>query len=179
MLLLNSATAFTLALMVMFTVHEFGHALAALSFGLQPTVRPFSVDYQGATRNVEVIIALTGPFVSLISGIVFLIASRFVFRPTFWHLVLMWLGALSVQEFSGYLMTGPFVPFSNIGRALFLLSAPAWAYVFCVIVGALGTVLLGAIVTQWLLELTDPGGAGRSAQLRSLGCSLGWSAPVS
>ena len=44
-LLINSIVAFALAVLVMIMVHEFGHALVALSFGLHPVVRPFSVDY--------------------------------------------------------------------------------------------------------------------------------------
>ena len=55
------------------TVHEFGHALAALAMGFTPTVRPASVDYGTAPPDMEVIIALAGPLVSLITGVLFLI----------------------------------------------------------------------------------------------------------
>ena len=95
--------------------------------------------------------------------------SRVVTGRGFWHLVLLWLGALGVQEFSGYLMTGPFVPFGDIGAALRLLAAPGWVYGLVFAVGAAGTVLLGALVTRWLVELTDPDGLPRAVQLRSLG----------
>ena len=50
MLLINSTIAFALAALVMFTVHELGHAIAAISFGLHPVVRPFSVDYGSAAK---------------------------------------------------------------------------------------------------------------------------------
>lgn len=106
---------------------------------------------------------------SLITGVLLLLVSRVVPGHGFWHLVLLWLGALGVQEFSGYLMTGPFVPFGDIGKALHLLSAPGWVYAIAFTLGLLGTVLLGAIVTRWLLELTEPNGVDKAVQLRSLG----------
>ena len=169
LLLLNSGCAYTLALMMTLTVHEFGHALAALALGFTPTVRPASVDYGTAPPDMEVIIALAGPFVSLMTGVLFLIVSRAVTDRGFWRIVFLWLGALGVQEFSGYLMTGPFVPFGDIGEALELLVAPGWVYALTFAVGVGGTVLLGATVTRWLMELTDPNGVGLAGQLRSLG----------
>ena len=169
LLMLNSAVAYALALMVTITVHEFGHALTALGLGLTPTVRPSSVDYGSPPPDIQVVTALAGPLVSLVTGLVLLAAYRAVSGRGFWHLVLLWLGALGVQEFSGYLMTGPFVPFGDIGEALQLLSAPSWAYGLAFVVGVVGTVGLGALITRWLLELTDPDAANRSAQLRALG----------
>jgi hypothetical protein len=169
LLLLNSCCAYALALMMTITVHEFGHAFAALALGFTPTVRPASVDYGTAPPSMEVIIALAGPFVSLVTGVLLLIASRAVTDRGFWHMGVLWLGALGVQEFSGYLMTGPFVSFGDIGKALELLAAPGWVYALTFAVGVGGTVLLGAIVTRWLMELTDPEGVGFAGQLRSLG----------
>jgi hypothetical protein len=169
LLLLNSGCAYTLALMMTLTIHEFGHALAALAMGFTPTVRPASVDYGTAPPDVQVIVALAGPFVSLTTGILFLIVSRAVTDRGFWRIVVLWLSALGVQEFSGYLMTGPFVAFGDIGKALQLLAAPGWVYALTFAVGVGGTVLLGALVTRWLMELTDPAGVGLAGQLRSLG----------
>jgi hypothetical protein len=169
LLLLNSGCAYTLALMLTITVHEFGHAVAALALGFTPTVRTASVDYGSAPPNVEVVVALAGPLVSLVTGVLFLIVSRGVTDRGFWRLVFVWLGALGVQEFSGYLMTGPFVPFGDIGKALQVLAAPGWVYALTFAVGVGGTVLLGALVTRRLMELTDPGGVELAGQLRSLG----------
>jgi hypothetical protein len=169
LLLLNSGCAYTLALMMTITVHEFGHALAALAMGFTPTVHPASVNYGTAPPDMEVIIALAGPFVSLITGVLLLIVARAVPDRGFWRMVFIWLGALGVQEFSGYLMTGPFVSFGDIGEALQLLSAPGWVYALTFAVGVGGTALLGAIVTRRLMELTDPDGVGLAGQLRSLG----------
>jgi hypothetical protein len=169
LLLVNSTVAFALALMLTITVHEFGHALTALAVGLRPTVRPFSIDYTGGSTDQVVVVALAGPAVSLVTGILFLFASRALASSTFWYLVVLWLGALGIQECAGYLMTGPFVPFGDIGKALGLLAAPGWVYAAGVVLGLVGTVLLGRVVTRRLLELTDASGDERSGQLRSLG----------
>jgi hypothetical protein len=169
LLLLNSDCAYTIALMLTFTLHEFGHALPALALGFTPTVRLASVEYGTAPPDMEVIIALAGPFVSLITGVLFLIVSRATMDRGFWRMVVLWLGALGVQEFSGYLMTGPFVPFGDIGEALQLLAAPGWVYALTFAVGIGATALLGAIVTRRLVELTDPDGVALAGQLRSLG----------
>ena len=67
-LFINSTVAFALAALVMIMIHESGHALAAILFGLHPVVRPFSVDYATATDVQNIITALTGPLVSLVSG---------------------------------------------------------------------------------------------------------------
>src|SRR2546429_9794390 len=45
LLLVNSAVAFAIALLLMITVHEFAHALAGLALGLRPVVFPNQVTY--------------------------------------------------------------------------------------------------------------------------------------
>ena len=83
-LFINSTVAFALALLVMIMIHEFGHALAAISFGLHPVVRPFSVDYGTATNAQNIVIDLAGPLVSLVTGL--LILGIFRVGRGFWGL---------------------------------------------------------------------------------------------
>jgi hypothetical protein len=168
LLLVNSAIAFAIALILMITVHELGHAVAGLAFGLQPKVFPGQVDYAIAgTTNQRVLCALAGPVVSLVIGVVVLLTTP---APRgFWGLLLFWFGTLNVQEFTGYLMTGPFLAVGDIGQALHLLSAPWWAYLAVFIAGTAGTVLLGRIATRRLMAMTDPGAGNRAGQLRCLG----------
>ncbi len=59
--------------------------------------------------------------------------------------------------------------FGDIGEALGLLSAPAWLYAVCFLVGAVGTVLLGRTATRRLLAITTPRAGAVASQLRSLG----------
>jgi hypothetical protein len=173
-LLLNSSVAFALALLVMIMIHESGHALAAISFGLHPVVRPFSVDYAAATNAQNIATDLAGPLVSLVSGGLILVIARG--GRGFWGLFWLWLGLQSVQEFSGYLTTAPFGGVGDIGDALHTLNAPLWVgYVSCV-VGLIGTFLLGRVATLRFLRFTDPA-APIPNQMRSVGL-FAWLAGV-
>jgi hypothetical protein len=173
-LFINSTVAFALAAVVMIMIHEFGHALAAISFGLYPVVRPFSVDYGTATNLQNIVIDLTGPFVSLVSGLLILAIAR-VGRG-FWGLFWLWLGLLSVQEFTGYLVTAPFGRVGDISDALHYLNAPLWAGYACFVVGMAGTFLLGRLATLRFLGFTDPA-SDIPHQMRSVGL-FAWLAGV-
>jgi hypothetical protein len=168
LLLVNSTVAFVISLMLMLTTHEFAHGIAYLSLGLKPTIFPGQVvtDMVGTTDQ-QVLGLLAGPIGSLVIGLAVLLAGP-VARG-FWGLVLFWFGTLSVQEFTGYLMTGPFLALGDIGRALQLLSSPWWVYWIGFAVGAVGTALLGRFATHRLVAMTNPDVGERSRQLRLLG----------
>lgn len=166
LLLINSIVAFAIAQPLMIQVHEFAHALAGLAVGLRPTVYPGAVSYAvDGTTSQQLVTALAGPIASLVIGVVVLLAAPAV--RGFWGLFLLWFGALSVQEFTGYLMTAPFFSFGDIGVALHLLAAPGWTYWLVLVVGAAGTVLLGRVFTRHLLALVDEGDV--AGDLRRLG----------
>jgi hypothetical protein len=166
LLLVNSTVAFAIALPLMITMHEFAHALAGLPLGLRPTVFPGQVTYAPpGTTGQQLVTLLAGPIGSLLIGVVVLLVAPAA--RGFGGLFLLWLGALSVQEFTGYLMTAPFLAIGDIGSALHLLSAPGWTYWLVLLVGAGGTVLLGREFTRRLLALTGEGDL--TAQLRCLG----------
>lgn len=174
LLFINSAVAFALAALVMIMIHEFGHALAAISFGLYPVVRPFSVNYGIATNIQNIVIDLTGPFVSLVSGLLILAIAR-VGRG-FWGLFWLWLGLLSVQEFTGYLVTAPFGDVGDISDALHYMNAPFWVAYACFVVGLAGTFLLGRLAALRFLAFTDPA-SDIPHQMRSVGL-FAWLAGV-
>jgi hypothetical protein len=112
------------------------------------------------------VVALVGPLFSLVSGLIALLAPRR--GRGFWRLFTIWFGVLSVQSFFGYLMTGPFVTYGDVGHAFRLLHAPGLAYVASFVVGLLGTFALGRFLTEQLLELTEGVGDEQAAQLRQL-----------
>jgi hypothetical protein len=145
-----------------------------MSFGLHPVVRPFSVDSGIATNAQNIVIELAGPFVSLVSGILILAITR-VGRG-FWGLFWLWLGLLSVQEFSGYLITAPFGGVGDISTALHNLNAPLWVGYVSFVVGWAGTFLLGRVATLRFLSFTDPASAIPN-QMRSVGL-FAWLAGV-
>ena len=165
-LLINSTVAFALAVLIMIMIHEFGHVLTAISFGLHPVLRPFSVDYGTATNAQNIVTELAGPFASLISGLLILEITR-VGRG-FWGMFWLWLGLQSVQEFTGYLITAPFGGVGDIGNALHYLNAPIWVGYVCFAVGWVGTFLLGRVATLRFLSFTDPASAIPN-QMRSVG----------
>ena len=73
--LINSAVAFSLALLVTITVHEFAHAAAAVVLGFHPVVHRFSADPNVVTVGQQVTIDLAGPILSLLIGLGFLAIS--------------------------------------------------------------------------------------------------------
>jgi hypothetical protein len=173
-LLINSMVAFALAALVMIMIHEFGHTLAAIAFGLHPVVRPFSVTYDPSTNVQNIVINLTGPFVSLVSGLLILAITRA--GRGFWGLFWIWLGLLSVQEFSSYLITAPVGGVGDISHALHDLNAPLWVGYISFGVGWAGTFLLGRVATIRFLGFTDPASAIPN-QMRSVGL-FAWLAGV-
>jgi hypothetical protein len=176
-LFINSTVAFALAAVVMIFIHEFGHALAAISFGLHPVVRPFSVDYGISTNTQNIVIELTGPLVSLLSGFLFLAMDRGNRGDRgFWGLFWLWLGLQSIQEFTGYLFTAPFGRVGDISDALHNLNAPLWVGFVSFAVGCAGTFLLGRVATVRFLRFTDPSSAIPN-QMRSVGL-FAWLAGV-
>lgn len=174
MLFINSTIAFAMATLVMFTVHELGHAVAAISFGFHPVVRPFSVNYGTATKTQNIVTLLAGPFVSLVLGMMFLAIPRV--GKGFWRLVWLWAGLNGVQTFTGYLITAPFGGVGDIGGTLHILNAPFWVALVIFAVGWIGTFFLGRLATIRLLGFTDPA-SDIPGQLRSVGL-FAWLAGV-
>lgn len=164
--LINSVVAFVAVLFLSITLHEFAHGIVALALGATPTVYAGHEDHAPLSAAREVLVALAGPGFSLVSGVAVLALPRS--RRDFGRLFQTWFGVISAQNFFGYLTTGPFVSYGDIGEVLHLTAAPAPVYVLVFVTGAAGTVLLGRILTARLLELTDNAAPDRAAQLRQL-----------
>ncbi len=165
--LVNSAVAFALACLVMITVHELGHAVVSVAQGNAPVMFGFSVDSRTATDRQHVATALAGPVLSLVAGLAIL-ALPVTKLEAFWRLAVLWLGLLSVQEFSGYLITGPFANIGDIGSALALTDAPAVLGWLGFLLGWVLTYLLGRYAVRRLVAFTHPG-QPLAPQLRALG----------
>lgn len=164
--LVSSIVAFALAIPVMITLHELAHAVAALSLGLHPVLKASSVDTGGVTAAQNIVTAAAGPVFSLVLGLIVLALPR---RGTpFVRLFVLWFGLTNVQEFNGYLITGPFVRDGDIGIVLRESGAPGWVGFLGLVVGVLGTAWAGQVATARLLEMVDPAG-DIGGQLRRLG----------
>lgn len=166
--LLNSTVAFALAVLLTISWHEFGHAAAALGLGLTPTVYPFAVDTGTKSSGQEIVTALAGPLLSLLTGMLLLVIHRTTRPPAFWGLTVLWLGLLGVQEFAGYLITGLFFTAGDIGQALTLSRSPVWVGVLLFVAGWVVTYANGRYATGELVRLTDAD-APLAPQLRDLG----------
>lgn len=168
MALVNSAIAFALALMAVITVHELAHGVAALTQGLHPVVHPLFEDDNASTVGTKVFIALAGPIFSLVSGVVVLALPQLGAVHGFWRLTILWFGLISVQEFSGYLITGLFTDVGDVGASFALWGTPIWARLLVFLAGWALTYLTGRVATRRLLQLTDES-AEVGPQLRDLG----------
>lgn len=166
--LINSTIAYALAVLVTITWHEFGHALAALALGLSPTMHAFSVNIGATTSNQEIVTALAGPLLSLVTGLVLLVIHQVMRQPGFWRLTVLWMGLLGVQVFAGYLVTGLFFADGDIGTALRLSHAPLWVGGLVFVAGWAITYFNGRHATYQLMALTGDQ-APLAPQLRDLG----------
>ena len=165
--LLSSAVAFALACLVVITVHELGHVLGSLAQGRGAVLYGFSVDDDALTDRQEIVTALAGPLVSLLTGVAVLATPRSRLPP-FWRLTVLWTGLLSVQEFSGYLITGPFAHVGDIGAVLDVTGAPAAVGWLGFVVGWVTTYLVGQHAVRGLVGFTSPS-LTLAPQLRALG----------
>ncbi len=164
---MTSSAAFALATLVVVTLHELAHGVAGVALGGEPVVYGFSVDQSTAGAATRILTAMAGPAFSLVSGLALLAV-----RPRgsgFWSLARLWTGLLSVQEFAGYLITGPFAGVGDVGSALAAGRAPAWLGWLGFVVGWALTYLLGRTATRCLSALTSPDGDPYPVQLRQLG----------
>jgi len=158
-LTISSTVALVAAAVVNSLWHESGHALAALANGLTPTLSSFSVDVaEPTTPQQEIVIALAGPLVSLVMGLVVLRVARNTgsgFGRLFW----MWLAFLGVMNFVGYCFIAPFAQGGDTGQALALLNAPVWAFVLVAAVGVVGQLWLArrfaVEVSRYATSTTD------------------------
>ncbi len=165
--LVNSAVAFALACLVMITLHELAHVVTGVAQGNAPVLYGFAVDDRSATEAQHLVTVLAGPVFSLVTGLLVLsLPVRSL--PVFWHLAVLWFGLVSVQEFSGYLITGPFAHVGDIGSALEITDAPAVVGWFGFLLGWVITYLLGGCAVRrlsWFLTAGEP----VDPQLRDLG----------
>ncbi len=136
---INSAFLYVIAFLLTTILHELAHALAGLFCSSQPVLHHNYVEHL-ATNHLsvqqQVFIALAGPFMSLIQGVV---AGFVYFKSTkqgLKKLFVLWLSILGMFNFFGYLMTGPFFQNGDLGEALALFDTPVWIQIIIALLGA-------------------------------------------
>ncbi len=135
------ATAlYTAAFLLTITLHELGHAVVSKLLGGQPVLYNTHVESRAEPLpgGTELAIALAGPLSSLVQGVLVL-ALGWRSRAT-GNAALFWLyaGLFGLINFLGYVLTGPFVSYGDIGRAEVLAHVPLWGSVALAVAAAMG-----------------------------------------
>jgi hypothetical protein len=138
-LTINSTMAYVSAFLVTTVLHECGHAFVGHWLGSAPVLHHNHVEH--FQRDLlplphQVWIALAGPLVSLVQGILvaFWMRDRQGGGP--FRLFMLWTMLLGFGNFLGYLMTGPLFTAGDIGKVHQLLDVPLWIRIGVAIVGA-------------------------------------------
>jgi hypothetical protein len=168
-----SMLAYTLAVLL----HEhLGHALTCVSLGGHPLeLGAYYVNCDYATMpDISIrLVALAGPFVSLITGAVGLIILERI-PPGASHLrYWVWLfGTISLMTASGYLLFSGITGLGDFGTSrdgALYLARPEWLWrVASAIIGAAGYVLVISLSLRKMDKLIGGEGSGRVAQAQKL-----------
>ncbi len=141
-IILNAAILYVIAFLLTTIFHELGHALAGAHFGSQPVLHHNYVDYHAINQLPaikKVYIALAGPLVSLLQGILAGWLFLKIKKQTLSKLFLLWFSILGLANFFGYLMTGPIFQEGDIGKVYQLLHTP---FILQIIIAVAGAVIL-------------------------------------
>lgn len=119
----NSTLAFVSAFIITTIIHESGHYLTSYFFGSPSKLYHNYVETSETQIRVlaVIIIALAGPFISLIQGVIASGLVLFRQKNTQQDLLLLWLGLLGFVNFFGYLMLTPLSTVGDTGKVAELL----------------------------------------------------------
>jgi TM2 domain-containing membrane protein YozV len=154
--LVQSAVAYGAAALITVTLHEFAHGIAALLFGLKPTVYGLhEEDIANATVSATVIAAV-GPVASLVFGVIFLTLHKRLRGQGFARYLTLWLGLLGIAVFMGYLVTPPFYKDGDVYKVLSSLGMASPVFLWLsLLIGGIGVVQLARTGLPCLLNLTN------------------------
>lgn len=125
-------------------LHESSHFLLAYFFGLKAELHSNYVSYNSdvATEFQNVLIAGIGPMVSLFSGILFLIVSIKLIKPSLLKLFFLWLGLNGILNFLGYILIAPFAKAGDTGKVFDYLNFPTLISIGIAFICLFGIILL-------------------------------------
>ena len=161
-----AATAhYTAAFLCTTLVHELGHATVSKLLVGQPVLYNTSVNNLNEHLPVghQVGIALAGPLLSLVQGLVFLAWAwhrRGAGDAALWRL---YLGVFGIINFLGYLLIGPLVPYGDIGQVEALWHWPTWATLGLAVIAGVGVQFAVARTAPLFLD-QGPAGLARPAR---------------
>lgn len=156
---INSALIYVIAFLTTTIIHELAHAIIGLLCNSDPVIHHNYVRHLSSEQlsvNQKVAIALAGPVVSLIQGIVsgFVYSTRSRNPHGLSHLFLLWFSVLGLFNFLGYLMTGIFFKKGDIGKAYLITNTPLWLQITLAIIAALFMLLVAYKMTAPYLKFS-------------------------
>ena len=166
----------TLAYIAAVGLHEhIGHTLACLMLGSHPTeVGAFYVNcsYTGMSDASIRLVALAGPLVSLLTGILsFLILHRQAPRASSAYYFIWLLGSIGFMSATGYLLFSGITGIGDFGTGrdgLFYQAAPEWLWrIGLTLVGVAGYYLLIKVAVRYILSTDSAAWAGRVSGTRA------------
>jgi hypothetical protein len=144
---LTAVALYTTAFLLTAMAHELAHALVSKSLGGQPVLYHSSVRSlaPNLTDRMQLAIAAAGPLLSLVQGLVFLGLARRREGNGNAALLGLYLGLFGMINFLGYVFTGPFVPYGDLGKVEALLHLPTGLTLAAAL---LAMVVLGLVVAR-------------------------------
>jgi hypothetical protein len=136
---INSITLYVTAFLATTMIHESFHALFGFLFDSHPVLHHNYVKHlsiETVTINQIIAIALAGPLVSLVQGI---IAARIFFKMKNFDglkLFTAWFSILGFNNFLGYVMTGPIFKIGDIGKVYNLINLPLYLQIIFALIAA-------------------------------------------
>jgi hypothetical protein len=154
---LNSTILYVTAFLITTIIHEFSHFFIGWLNNSEPTlhhnyVEHFSTNQLSIRQHVS--IALAGPVISLIQGLIAgwsYLKSR---KENPGHLFLLWFSVLGFNNFFGYLMTAPLFNTGDVGKAYSILEYSLLPQIIIAIVGAIVLLIIAYKLTAPFLQFS-------------------------
>jgi hypothetical protein len=151
----NSTLLYLMAFLLTTILHEVAHALTGYVFHSQPVLHHNYVQHLQTDHLLvqqQVWIALAGPLFSFVQGIWAAVVFMKFNRQRLADLFLLWFAVLGLNNFLGYLMTGPFARAGDIGKVYALVNSPIGVQIGIAILAALALVFMAYKMTRPFLS---------------------------
>src|SRR5690606_30347715 len=154
---INSAVLYITAFLATTLIHELGHAVTGKILGSDPVLHHNFVAHlspENISPEQTVAIALAGPILSLLQGIVAGITYLKSKRHNLKTLFLLWFAILGLNNFLGYMMTGFLFQEGDIGRAFAILGIPLAMQIAISVLAALALLFMAYKMTKPFLKFS-------------------------
>lgn len=154
---LNSSALYVSAFLATTMFHELGHALAGAAFGSSPVMYHNYVEHltpENLGRPQGLIVALAGPVISLLQGIIAAAVYLRSKKQNLTTLFLLWFALHGLNNFLGYTMTGFLFQQGDIGRSFLLLDVPLVIQIILAVLAAFTLLYVAYRLTRPFLKFS-------------------------